>query len=92
MKILYGTKLQQTVTTMLPLMDSCHLINGDSQGIIIMWDYNIGVSVQSTQLHSAQINTLALYNLGDNFAAGGADGVISLWEVRFVSQRVLLKN
>lgn len=41
----------------------------------------INIYLLHVYILKGQINSLALYNKGQNFAAGGYDGIISLWEI-----------
>jgi WD40 repeat protein len=75
--------LGEVVTCLLDLENSNHLISGDSEGGVFLWDYSFGKLLkQFSSYHNGQINSMVCFNNGSNFAAASYDCSISIWVIQ----------
>lgn len=78
---LIGKVTTEIITCIADLNNGNHLVSGDSNGSIMLWDFLYGKLIKSFDIHEDQINSIITFSEDKYMAIGSYDGNISIWEI-----------
>jgi WD40 repeat protein len=82
----------QPINALLAVNNSV-LASASSDGTVKLWSMSDKVELMRTlTAHSGSVNCLALLSNGADFASGGADSLVHIWDLRNLSVRISLRR